>query len=905
MIINEEDYIEHYGTLHKSGRYPWGSGSDPHQSGELTFLDYVDNMRKQGLNDTQIAKGVEMTRTELQAKRTLAKNEQKQAKISRVLYLSNTTGMSNMAIAKEMGINESSVRALKAPGQAAKADLLMSTARMLKDQVDTKSMVDVGKGVEYHAGITRDKMDKALAILKEQGYSVETIQVDQMGTSNKTLVKVLASPGTSYRDIVMNKDKIQPFMKFTGDSGKSWSGIDTPLSINSSRVKVRYANEGGAEADGVIYVRPGVEDVSLGSSHYAQVRVAVDGSHYLKGMAIYKDDLPKGIDLMFNTVKNNTGNKLDAMKPLKLDPKGKVDEANPFGAVVRQIKGFGPDGKEHVTSSMNLVNTEGTWSTWKKTLSSQMLSKQSPKLAQSQLDMKYEQKKLALDEITSLTNPAVRIKLLQSFADSADSSAVHLEAAHLPRQSSHVILPVESMKESEVYAPNFSNGERVVLIRFPHGGPFEIPELYVNNRNPEAKKLLGGAPDAIGINAKVAARLSGADFDGDTVLVIPNDKNMIKTAPALAALKDFSPQERYRAFDGMKPMDAATKGFQMGDISNLITDMTIRGASPSELARAVQHSMVVIDAEKHNLNYKQSAIDFNIKQLKVKYQGRANGGASTLISKATARIDVPKYKPRSAKDGGPIDRKTGKLVFVPTGESYIRTTTNKKTGVVTEKVITNTQRSMKLVETSNAHTLSSGTPIEKIYADHSNRLKSLANVARHEMVNTKTTPMSSSAKLAYKPQVDSLKAKLSLALQNAPLERHAQIIAGTKVSALKSANTDMSNADIKKLKFLALETARIRTGASKVKIGSAQSPLTDMEWQAIQAGAISNHMLEEILKNADLNRIKELATPRVNVVMTSTKKSRAMGMLASGYTQAEVANALGVSVSTIMKSLEG
>ena len=515
MIINEEDYIEHYGTLHKSGRYPWGSGSDPHQSGELTFLDYVDSMRKQGLNDTQIAKGVEMTRTELQAKRTLAKNEEKQAKISRVLYLSNTTGMSNMAIAKEMGINESSVRALKAPGQAVKADLLMSTARMLKDQVDTKSMVDVGKGVEYHAGITRDKMDKALAILKEQGYSVETIQVDQMGTSNKTLVKVLASPGTTYRDIVMNKDKIQPFMKFTNDSGKSWSGIDTPLSINSDRVKVLYANEGGAEADGVIYVRPGVEDVSLGGNRYAQVRVAVDGSHYLKGMAIYKDDLPKGVDLVFNSVKNNTGNKLDAMKPLKRDFNGKVDEANPFGAVVRQI--HSPDGKT-VTSSMNLVNVEGTWATWKKTLSSQMLSKQSPKLAESQLAMKYEQKKLALDEITSLTNPAVRIKLLQSFADSADSSAVHLEAAHLPRQSSHVILPITTMKDNEVYAPKFDNGERVVLIRFPHGGPFEIPELYVNNRNPEAKKLLGNAPDAIGINAKVAGRLSGADFDGDTVL---------------------------------------------------------------------------------------------------------------------------------------------------------------------------------------------------------------------------------------------------------------------------------------------------------------------------------------------------------------------------------------------------
>ena len=903
MIITEDEYLAHYGTLHKSGRYPWGSGEDPHQGGK-TLIDYVANLRKQGLSDTDIAKGLDIKRIDLQAMQTIAKNEQKQSQISQVNKLA-ATGMSNMAIGKEMHINESSVRALRQPDQAVKADLLMSTAKMLKEQVDSKGMVDVGKGVEYHAGISRGKLDKSLAILKQQGYSVVPVQIDQLGTQNKTLVKVLAVPGTTYRDIVMNKDKIMPFMQFSGDSGKSWSGIDPPLSIDQSRVKIRYVNEGGSEADGAIYVRPGVSDVSLGSNHYAQVRVVVDNSHYLKGMAIYKDDLPKGVDLVFNTVKKNTGNKLDAMKPLKQDSSGKVDEANPFGAVVRQIKDFGPDGKEHVSSAMNLVNSEGVWSTWKKTLSAQMLSKQSPQLAKTQLDMKYEQKKLALDEITSLTNPAVRIKLLESFADAADSSAVHLEAAHLPRQSSHVILPVESMKESEVYAPKFDNGERVVLIRFPHGGPFEIPQLVVNNRNPEAKKLLGLAPDAIGINAKVAARLSGADFDGDSVLVIPNDKNLIKTAPALAALKDFSPQDRYPKYEGMKSMDAATKGFQMGDISNLITDMTIRGASPSELARAVQHSMVVIDAEKHDLNYRQSAIDFNIKQLKVKYQNRANGGASTLISRATARADPNQYKLRAAKDGGPIDRKTGKLVYEPTGESYIRTSTNKKTGIVTDKVIFKTQRSMKLAETDNAHTLSSGTPIEKIYADHSNKLKALANLARYEMVNTKTTPMSDSAKAAYKPEVESLKAKLALALRNAPLERQAQIIAGAKVSALKSANTDMSKADIKKLKFLALETARLRTGASKVKIGSIESPLTTNEWQAIQAGAISNHMLQEILNNANLDRIKELATPRVTVLMTSTKKSRAMGMLASGYTQAEVATALGVSVSTLMKSMEG
>ena len=50
----------------------------------------------------------------------------------------------------------------------------------------------------------------------------------------------------------------------------------------------------------------------------------------------------------------------------------------------------------------------------------------------------------------------------------------------------------------------------------------------------------------------------------------------------------------------------------MGKISNLITDMTLLGASEDKLARAVRHSMVVIDDEKHHLDYKQSEKDNNI-----------------------------------------------------------------------------------------------------------------------------------------------------------------------------------------------------------------------------------------------------------------------------------------------------
>lgn len=881
MIISEDTYLAHYGILRKSGRYPWGSGGTQSERNR-TFLGMVDDMRNSGMSEAEIARGFGLTTTALRAAKSIAKNQEKQADIAQAQRL-KSNGWSNIAIGKRMGINESSVRALLDPGQKDKADVLQATSSMLKDQVDKKLYVDIGSGVEHHIGVSGTKLNTAVARLQEEGYTIHYVKVEQLGTGQQTTIKVLAAPGTPYSEVFKNRSQIKQVTDYSEDGGRSYLGIHPPISVSSSRVKVRYAEEGGTDADGVIYVRPGVEDLSLGRSRYAQVRIAVDGTHYLKGMAMYKDDLPAGTDLVFNTNKKNTGNKLDAMKAIKDDPD------NPFGAVVRQMTKVGANGKTKVTSAMNVVNEEGDWETWSKSLSSQFLSKQSPSLAKGQLDMTYERKKSELDEIMSLTNPSVRKKLLESYADDADSSAVHLKAAALPRQGSHVILPINSMKEGEIYAPNYRNGETVALVRYPHGGIFEIPELTVNNRHPEAKKLLGNAKDAVGIHSKVAERLSGADFDGDTVLVIPNNNRKVKTAPALAGLKGFDPQSAYPAYDGMPRMSARTKAIEMGVVSNLITDMTIRGANASELARAVRHSMVVIDAEKHNLNYKQSAIDNGIAQLKAKYQGSAKSGASTLISKASAEIRVPERKPRSAAKGGPVDRATGEKVFEPTGNTFVD-----KHG----KTVVKTIQSKKLAETKDANTLSSGTPVEKVYADHSNKLKALANTARKAAVHTSNTPYSPSAKTAYSNEVASLNAKLNLALKNAPLERQAQVLANAVVSQKRAANPNMEASEIKKVKGQALAEARIRTGAKKQQI-----EITDSEWAAIQAGAISTNRLNQILNNSDLDKIKQLATPKTPTLMTSAKKNRAAAMLSAGYTQAEVADALGVSLTTLKTGL--
>lgn len=900
LTIDEDDYhdgLVHYGIPRKSGRYPWGSGDDP-STYDKDFLGYVSELQKAGLKDVEIARGIGISTTELRMAKSASKERLKQEEINQAVKL-KAKGLSNVAIGKIMGKGDTSVGALLRQSDQRKESIRESTAAMLRDEVARKKYIDVGKGVEQHLKISREKLREAVFLLEKEDppYRVFPIKVSQIGTNHETTIKVLVAPGTEFKEAVNNKDKIRLPSRVSDDGGMTFPPPLPPLSIDSKRVGVRYAEQGGTEADGVIYVRPGVPDTNLGGKNYAQVRIAVDGKKYLKGMAMYHPDLPDGVDLLFNTNKKDTGNKLDAMKDMK------DDEDLPFGAVTRPVAKVDPiTGERKVTSVMNIVNEEGNWDKWSKTLSSQMLSKQTPALAKKQLAEALDRKKADFDEIMKSNNPAVRRKMLESFADDADSSAIHLKAAALPRQANKVILPINDMPEHEVYAPTFRNGERVVLVRFPHGGIFEIPELTVNNRRPEAKKLLGDAPDAIGIHSKVAERLSGADFDGDTVLVIPNPKGQVKTAPALEGLKNFDPQARYPGYEGMPKMSAKQKGTQMGVVSNLITDMTIQKASPSELAAAVRHSMVVIDAEKHNLDWRASARDNGIANLMRKYQAKPDGsfgGASTVISRAKSEEKVPERKLRTASAGGPIDPVTGKKVYEYTGATYT-TTKTKKNGEVVEKVNVkyDKQKSTKLAEVDDAHTLSSGTVIEKIYADHSNEMKSLANQARKELYNTKAAPFSPSAKRTYAAEVARLDAALNDAISNSPLERQAQVLANAEVAQKKAANPDLEKSEIKKLEGQALTKARLRVGAKKEQI-----EISPKEWEAIQAGAITDHKLRQILNHSDLDKVKELASPRKRDGMDSFQVTRAMNLLRSGYNMAEVADAIGVPLSTLKQTI--
>lgn len=930
--------IQHYGIKRKSGRYPWGSGGDWGNHGTETvaqrsqsFFDMVSNLKAQGLSRTQIAAGMDMTTTQLRDATTIARNAQRLEKQLKAEKF-RAKGWSASAIGREMNINESSVRQLLNKSVQERTMILENTTDMLRDEVDKGGWLDVGKGAEYYipGGLSKEKLRAAVSLLKDEGYVQIDVQVDT-ATKNKTTVKTLCPPGTTYKDVVTSKDQIKTLTKITNDGGRTFLGILAPMPISSDRVAINYADVGvdgrlhrntekrldpnsGTAADGVIYVRPGVKDVHIGGAAYAQVRIDVDGTHYLKGMAMYKNNLPPGIDLVFNTNKKSDTPVMGPKNDTVLKPQTE-DKDNPFGAVVRrQITELGSDGREHVTSVMNILQEEGSWDSWSRTLSSQVLSKQSPKTAEAQLGKTYAKKKQEFDEINSLTNPTVKAYLLDKFSNSVDSDAVHLSAAGMPRSSYHVILPFSTLKDNEVYAPNFNQGERVALIRYPHGGTFEIPELTVNNNAPAPKAAIGRAKDAVGINHKVAERLSGADFDGDFVMVIPNDRDLIKSTPPLKQLEKFDSQQ-YKLPDEAPKMSARTKGKQMGDVSNLITDMTIQKAPSDEIARAVRHSMVVIDAEKHHLDYKRSAVDNGIAALKVKYQGRKDAGAATLISRATSELRVDARRPRSAspqKDpitgehipgsgGGRIDAATGKLMYTPkkTMRTSVRTLKN---GEVRTKVEPVKIVSTKLAETDDAYTLLSkdgGTLIERVYADHSNRLKALANLSRKEMVNnTDAIPPSPTAKKVYKDDVDQLKADLRIAIMNSPRERAAQVLQNAIVAQKKAANPGMDDAVLKRVRSQALNEARIRAGAKKDLV-----PITDRQWEAVQAGAVSKTMLRQILDNADIERVKQLATPKQQSVMGNADAARARSLAAQGLTQAEIARVLGVSLTTLKRGL--
>jgi len=949
-------YLKHYGTPRHSGRYPWGSGEDPQRS--KSFATHVSELKKQGLSEPEIAKGFGLKNsTELRAKIHMESEARYGAQVAMASRL-RAKGYSDVAISKRMDISPNTVKNLLLEETQNRHKATEATREMLKTQTDKKGMIDIGTGSNLLIGVPKTKMDVSVVELEEKGYVVANIQTSQLGTTNKTTVRALLSPETmakaraeyvikdpdkwrsltpeeqdkkvAYLYAAKHSEDIQLITDWSSDDGLSYNSVKPPVSIDSKRVMVRFDDDkpSGTSMDGVIQIRRGLPDIALPpDKHYGQARIAVDGTHYMKGMVIYaNDDMPEGIDIIYNTNKNSSVGKLGAMKKMNktistddggsifIDKDGK-QKINEFGATIRQTTYIDNKGKEQL-SPLNIVGftgkkssgIEGSWETWSKTLSSQFLSKQTPELANQQLNLSYLDQKDTFDSYMRITQPAVKQRLLDSFADDCDSKAVHLKAAAMPRQTSNVLIPITSLKDSECYSPNYRDGEQLVLIRYPHAGTFEIPVVTNNLRNKEAKNVLGNGTDAIGITSQTAEKLSGADFDGDTAIAIPYNPRTIKVTSTLKDLEGFNPKKAYPKYDGMPVITSKVKQQEMGKVSNLITDMTVKGAPLPEIARAVKHSMVVIDAEKHELNYKLSYIENGIAELKSKYQGGTltnPRGASTLISRSSSEQRVEKRKALTKEQAlatgrilvrkglYSVDVKTGEKVYAPANDGYY----NQK-GVFVKSQI----KSTKMFETSDARTLMSKNParVEVVYAEYANSMKALGNQARKESASIKATPYSASAKKVYSSEVASLNAKLKVALANAPLERQVHLVGNKIVQARRKANPDMDASQIKKLKGQVLAEQRDRVGANKKRI-----EITQHEWEAIESGAISNTLLKQILDNTNLDVVQSFATPRSSVLMSASKIARANIYISQGRAMSEIADALGVSVSTLSKALKG
>lgn len=906
-IPSNESILEHYGTKRHSGRYPWGSGKTPYQhSGD--FLSRVNELKKNGLSEKNILEAInngmpdeyKMGLTEFRIALQKAGHDRKALEYDQIRALKDD-GLGWKAIGDKLGMSESSVRSKYNNGIGEKASQAEKIAETLRKEVDKKGMIDISEGANQVLGVSESKLDEAAYILEaEYGYKRYGVGIRQpTNVRQQTNITVLAKPEYDQKYAYQHQDQIDSLGDYhSDDGGDTFTKLQRPASLDSSRVAIRYGDEGGLDKDGVMEIRRGVPDLDLGKSHYAQVRILVDGDHYLKGMAVYSDDLPDGVDIMFNTNKPSGTPKMKVLKEAKADPD------NPFGAAIKangQSTYIGADGKEHL-SPINKLKEEGDWDTMSRNVSSQFLSKQPKKLIENQLKLTVADYQAQYDEIMQYDNPTVKKKLLNDFADTCEGTSMTLKASAFPGQSTKVILPINKIKETEAYCPTYENGTQLALIRYPHAGTFEIPIVTVNNKNLHGKRNLGQIQDAIGINAKVAERLSGADFDGDTVMAIPmSDKVKIKSTRPLDDLKDFDPKTAYAVPEGnpnhVRLMKKEEKQKEMGIISNLITDMTLRGADEKELARAVKHSMVVIDAEKHKLDYKRSERENGIQELKQKWQIRVDeegnekyGGASTLLSRRKQTVRVPERR-GSVR----VDKETGEYIYKESG----RTFTDPKTGK--ERLAEDTVSLIS--ETKDARTLSSGTIQENLYADFSNKLKAMANQARKEAVNMKGIQRDPQAAKTYATEVASLKEKYNNMIANKPKERKAMLIANANIKAKiqeQGLNPAIDKKEIKKISSVEMQRARDSVGASGRK---SKVTFTDKEWEAVQAGAISDNMLTKFLNSSDSDEIVKRAMPKTTSVMSSAKMTKAKAMLRSGYTYKEIAQACGVPESTVYSAL--
>ena len=686
LIDIADDYIMHIGVGpddnppgRGSGRYAKGSGKNPYQHGEDFFTREARiKAEHPGITRPELAdlmgiynKHHQPSTTEYDRIRKAAVQNRDNARRFEAIDMFNQ-GLTRKEIGERLGVADTTIGNWIREGEDSKKLIPTRTSKLLKDYVDKNKYVDISVGT-YTAfpGVTSGNFETAVAMLEAEGYHRHQVTIKSEATGKDLKYDCLIPPDYTFGDLMEHKfDIVNPAAALhviSPEGELSSLGIKggKPTSIDVSRIQVDY----DSPKDGAIELRRGVDDISLGGKSYAQVRIAVDDSHYIKGMAYYRDDMPPGIDIIVCSnkkegtpllVKDDPDAK-QVLKPMKTikDKNGNVigvDWDNPFGASISQkseIMGtvhdyYDKDGNLK-RSAINVVKEEGDWDAYTKRISSQYWAKQPVETATRQLSLSVDQKKVDLESIRAIENPTVRKHFLAEFAEDCESAAVHLYAAPFKNQSTKVLLPCPELKDNEAYIPGLADGTKVALVRYPFAGSFESPLLTVRNTGSPAQKIAPlTSKDVCCLNKHRLDQLSGADCDGDVVTVIPVDDTVkVNTMPdTLDGLKGFDTKSAFPKYDGMKPMSHRTHGTEMGKTTNLIMDMFIKNAPIKEIEPVVRHSMVVVDAEKHVLNWKASEQASHILELKHIYQDNGDGhtGASTIITKAKSPKSVPERK---------------------------------------------------------------------------------------------------------------------------------------------------------------------------------------------------------------------------------------------------------------------
>lgn len=720
-------------------------------------------------------------------------------------------------------------------------DVLRTSVEGIDSDGEPFSMVDVGEGTEMYMGFGIDTKNNALKALEAEGYVVTTIQVGQVSNkNNKTTVQILAKVNdqqyvidngvagktnvkgetvTAAQNAVAkyaysHLDQIQPCTSTIcqNESGTEVArALEKPKQIDINRVLIadptdpspsgifdpttgrEYTmGEINSAKDGTMILRPSAKDLTMteeGNSkitHYAQVRIAcTDGKgidRYCKGMAMYgkEEDFPDGVDIIFytNPGKVSADGKVYAEKVLK---KQKAEEMNPFGADLKasgQRHYIDSDGNEQL-SAVNILREEGDWGNYSTSLPSQFLAKQNVPLVKEQLTKTVSEAKEYIDTLNKIPNPQVRNKLLEDYADSLDSQAIHLNAAGVSEQRTQVILPCTSLRGTEynadgsvkrlgeIYAPGYGDGQKVAVIRYPHANTCEIPVLIVNNNNKEGRETIGFGKDAIGLPKSALDQLSGADTDGDTGTIIPvsllNNKGLnVDSKQYFKELVGFDAEATWPYTEGVTQvskkwngidregitMSKAERGQEMGLVTNLIMDMSTLGDSvpQEEHVRAIKYSMVAVDAYKHNIDWRQAREDLGIPELYSKYSSTSRGGGMTIFTRAKSqKQDVPEYKEGKYVNGKRllIDPDTGDKLFTYTNGTHAKKVgTDPETGKgiyddsIREKNKVSTEKlRYAWMEGKGAASLASDNPStkEQMYVEFSDTLHGMANSIRRSL----------------------------------------------------------------------------------------------------------------------------------------------------------------------------